>query len=62
MTNSPSENELESQSLIREVPEVWPYRPVSRTRDRNAAAKTLIEVGWTFDEVVAVLKMEGDRP
>jgi len=128
MTNSPNENELESQSLIREVPEVWPYRPVPRSpmtnfapkygliewqqeteswvmlatgnkehilseqarlkgkgvecfafeitpigsaiampdnsepRDRSAAAKTLMEVGWTFDEVVAVLKMEGDRP
>jgi hypothetical protein len=58
MTNSPNENE--PQSLIREVPEVWPYRPVPRSRDRNAAAKALIEVGWTFDEVVAVLK-EGDR-
>lgn len=31
------------------------------TRDRNAAAKALMDLDWTFDEVVAVLKLEGDR-
>lgn len=36
------------------------FQSFPTTRDRNAVAKTLMDLGWTFDEVVAALKMEGE--